>query len=64
MTGMAKTYRPYLPDQDFLLPPSLQDWLPEGHLAYFVGDLVDPWICRRSRRSMKPKTGAIRRTIR
>ena len=38
---MAKTYRPYLPDQDFLLPPSLQDWLPEGHLAYFVSDLVD-----------------------
>ena len=38
---MAKTYRLYLPDQDFLLPPSLRDWLPEGHLAYFVGDLVD-----------------------
>ena len=38
---MAKTYRPYLPEQDLLLPPSLQDWLPEGHLAYFVGDVVD-----------------------
>jgi transposase len=38
---MAKTYRPYLPDQDFLLPPSPRDWLPEGHLAYFVGDVVD-----------------------
>src|SRR5437762_13270637 len=38
---MAKTYRPYLPDQDFLLPPSPRDWLPEGHLAYFVDDLVD-----------------------
>jgi transposase len=38
---MAKTYRPYLPDQDFLLPPSPRDWLPEGHLAYFVSDLVD-----------------------
>ena len=24
-----------------LLPPSLRDWLPEGHLAYFVSDLVD-----------------------
>lgn len=38
---MAKTYRPYLPGQDFLLPPSPRDWLPEGHLAYFVDDLVD-----------------------
>jgi transposase len=38
---MAKTYRPYLPDQDFLLPPSPRDWLPEGHLAYFVGDMVE-----------------------
>jgi transposase len=38
---MAKTYRPYVPEQDLLLPPSLQDWLPEGHLAYFVGDLID-----------------------
>ena len=38
---MAKTYRPYFPEQDLLLPPSLQDWLPEGHLAYFVSDVVD-----------------------
>jgi len=38
---MAKTYRPYCPDQLFLLPPSLQDWLPENHLVYFVGDVVD-----------------------
>jgi transposase len=38
---MAKTYRPYQPEQDFLLPPSLRDWLPEEHLAYFVSDLID-----------------------
>ena len=38
---MAKTFRSYLPEQDFLLPPSLRDWLPENHLAYFVSDLVD-----------------------
>jgi hypothetical protein len=38
---MAKTYRPYGPEQDLLLPPSLRDWLPEGHLAFFVSDLVD-----------------------
>jgi transposase len=38
---MTKTYRPYCPDQLFLLPPSLQDWLPENHLSYFVSDVVD-----------------------
>ena len=39
---MPKRYRAYLPGQDFLLPPSLGQWLPEGHLAYFVSDMVDP----------------------
>jgi len=38
---MGKPYRPYLPDQEFLLPPSLRDWLPENHLSYFVSDVVD-----------------------
>ena len=38
---MGKTYRAYLPEQKLLLPPSLQDWLPENHLVYFVNDLVD-----------------------
>src|SRR5487761_1679473 len=35
-----KTFRPYDPNQVFLLPPSLNDWLPEGHLARFVAELV------------------------
>jgi len=38
---MGKGYRSYLPEQDLLLPPSLRDWLPEGHLAYYVSDVVD-----------------------
>jgi transposase len=38
---MGKTYRAYLPEQDLLLPPSLGDWLPEDHLAYFVSDVVE-----------------------
>jgi transposase len=38
---MAKTYRPYIPEQDLLLPPSLREWLPEDHLAFFVSDLID-----------------------
>src|SRR5919107_784826 len=28
-------------DQELLLPPSLRDWLPEGHLAWFVIDAVN-----------------------
>jgi transposase/IS5 family transposase len=35
-----KTYQSYTPTQSLLLPPSPQDWLPEGHLAYFVMDVV------------------------
>ena len=31
---------PYAPDQDLLLAPRLREWLPEGHLAYFIGDVV------------------------
>jgi transposase len=38
---MGKSYRPYYPDADLLLPPSLRDWLPENHLSYFVSDVVD-----------------------
>ena len=38
---MGTHYRNYAPDQSLLLPPSLQDWLPEKHLAYFVSETVD-----------------------
>jgi transposase len=38
---MAKSYRPYFPDEELLLPPSLREWMPEDHLAYFVSDVVD-----------------------
>src|SRR6478672_77493 len=27
-------------DQSFLMPPDVRDWLPEGHLAWFVLDAV------------------------
>lgn len=36
-----KTFRAFEPDQDLLLPPSLDEWLPSEHLARFVADLVD-----------------------
>lgn len=38
---MRKRYRPYQPDQCYLLPPSLDEWLPQNHLARFVNDVVD-----------------------
>jgi len=50
---MPKVYRAYLPEQDLLLPPSLRDWLPEGHLAYYVSDVVDHWIYRQFTRCMR-----------
>ncbi|MFH8387795.1 IS1182 family transposase [Kitasatospora sp. NPDC018058] len=36
-----KRFRAFDPHQVLLLPPSLDDWLPEDHLARFVADLVD-----------------------
>lgn len=35
-----KTYRPYSPNQSYLLPPSPTEWLPDDHLAYYVLDLL------------------------
>jgi transposase len=36
-----KTFRPFQPDQLLLVPPSLDEWLPQEHLARFIADLVD-----------------------
>jgi transposase len=38
---MSKTYRPWNPDQGWLLPPSPRDWLEEGDLVYFLLDTVN-----------------------
>jgi transposase len=38
---VSKTFRPYEPDQDFLMPASMREWLPSDHLAYFISDIVD-----------------------
>ena len=37
---MAKGYLPYDVDQRLLLPPDMREWLPEGHLALFILDVV------------------------
>ena len=39
--GATKTFRRYDPGQCLLLPPSLDDWLPEDHEARFVSEVVD-----------------------
>lgn len=36
-----KTFRAFQPDQLLLVPPSLDEWLPQEHLARFIADLVD-----------------------
>lgn len=38
---MPTGFRPYAPEQDLLLQPSLREWLPEGHLAYFIHDVIE-----------------------
>jgi transposase len=36
-----KSFRAWTPTQAYLLPPSPMDWLPTGHLAYFILEIVD-----------------------
>jgi len=38
---MSCRFKPLNRDQQFLLPPSLHDWLPDGDLAYFIIDLAE-----------------------
>ena len=38
---MPTRFRPCLPDQALLLPSNPREWVPEGHLAHQVSDLVD-----------------------
>ena len=38
--GMSERFRVFDRDTLYLLPPSVQDWLPESHLARFVVEVV------------------------
>jgi transposase len=38
---MSTSYIAYQPEQQYLLPCALQEWLPQGHLAYFISDTID-----------------------
>ena len=37
----TRTFRSYEQDQCLLMPPSLREWLAEGHLALFISDVVE-----------------------
>lgn len=38
---MARDFRKPDRDQSFLLPPDMRDWLPAGHLVWFLIDAID-----------------------
>jgi transposase len=50
-----KSYRPYAPRQRYLLPPSPEEWLPEGHLAYFILDVVSELDLRAIEEALQSK---------
>lgn len=42
--GRSKVFRRYDPGQSFLMPPSLDDWLPQDHTARFIAEVVDEML--------------------
>jgi transposase len=38
---VSRVFRPYDPEQMFLTPASMREWLPSDHMAYFISDVVD-----------------------
>jgi len=38
---MGQIFHPYDPDQGYLFPAAPRDWMPEGHLAFFISDTID-----------------------
>ncbi|MGA9873242.1 MAG: transposase [Rhodococcus sp. (in: high G+C Gram-positive bacteria)] len=58
---MARSYRPVVRDQEFLLPPNMADWLPQDHLVWFIIDVVEQFDTEafhaRSRRGGRGRQG-------
>ncbi len=52
-----KSYRPWSPTQSFLLPPSPLEWLPEGHLSYFVLEVSQALDLSRIEDAIQAKDG-------
>lgn len=53
----SKSYRPWNPHQSYLLPPSPLEWLPEGHLAYFILEVVQTLDLREIETVVQSKDG-------
>ena len=51
-------------DQSYLMPPSMRDWLSEGHLAWFIVDAVGQMDLRESMQPTEVMAGVQRPTIR
>ena len=54
-----RNFKTYEPDQLMLLPPSMKEWLPEGHLAYFIMDVVKPLDLEEVMRAYPPARGTV-----
>ena len=39
--GVAKSYRPVLRDQRFLMPPDMREWLPEDDPVLLVIEIIE-----------------------
>jgi hypothetical protein len=49
-------FRPINRDTGFLLPPSVDEWLPQRHLARFVVEVFDGPVLFRADRASEPRT--------
>jgi transposase len=54
---MGKCFGAYQPEQVLMMPPSREDSLPKGHLARFLGDVVDQLDLSGIHRSYDEKDG-------
>jgi len=52
-----KRFRDYDPEQPYLLPPAPVDWLPDGHLAFFIHELMDHLDLSRIYADYDPEAG-------
>jgi transposase len=57
MFSVARSYRPVLRDQPFLMPPDMREWLPEDHLVWLVLEIVGQ-LDRSALHARHPNTGA------
>ena len=61
---MGKSFLPDVVHQSLLFPPSLHDWLPEGHLARFLVDVVAALDLGAIYASYEEKDGRVSRRMR